>query len=304
MQGNLAQTRHPLCDMGHSSSYRGSGTTLKTMRVVALLTTVALLGIAAAPASAATRSARSGDVQAQISYEKRSDFGYRDVRITITRGDLIMRDEPAPCSEAPPDADCLAYPPWPVINGGHNPVRLVSIDTDPESEVIIELFTGGAHCCSLTPIYDYDPLANSYRRVVANWADPGFRLTDLGRDGRREFVSADPRFAYEFASFAGSAFPIQIWRFRDSRLVNVTRSFKREIARDAARHRREYIRVRRQRDVELRGILAAYVADKYLLGQKKSAIKYLRRAKHRGDLGKGGEAFISKLRRFLKARGY
>ena len=87
-------------------------------------------------------------------------------------------------------------------------------------------------------------------------------------------------------------------------MVDVTRSFKREIARDAARHRRLYIRVRRQPDVELRGVLAAYVADKYLLGQKKSALKYLRLAKHRGDLGKDAEKFISRMRRFLRARGY
>jgi len=265
--------------------------------------TLVLAAAAATPAGAATKSARSGDVQAQLSYERRGDYGYRDVRITITRGDLVLRDEPAPCS-ADPSVTCEDFEPFPVVAGGHNPVRVVSIDSDAEPEVVIELFTGGAHCCLLAVIYDYDQPTNSYRRLVVDFADPGFVLKDLGHDGRLEFVSADPRFAYAFASFAGSAFPIQIWRFRDGSLVNVTHRFPREIAHDAARHRRKYVRARRQRQFELRGILAAYVADKYLLGQKQSAIRYLRTAKRRGDLGRNPEKFISSLRRFLNARGY
>jgi hypothetical protein len=273
------------------------------VRLALVLTTAVFLMAAASPASAATKSARSGDVQATLSYERKGDYGYRDVRIAITRGDLILRDEAAPCS-ADLSVTCEDFQPFPVIAGGHNPVHVRSIDTDAEPEVVIELFTGGAHCCLLAVIYDYDPLANRYNRLIVDFADPGFQLKDLGRDGRLEFVSADARFAYAFASFAGSAFPIQIWRFRSGRLVNVTRKFPREIARDAARQRREYVRARRHADYELRGVLAAYVADKYLLGQKKSAIRYLRVAKRRGDLGKDAEKFISRLRRFLNARGY
>jgi hypothetical protein len=274
-------------------------------RLALFAAAVAAIGMStAAPAGATTKSAHAGDVEAQVSYDKAGDYGFKNVRIKITRAGQVLRDELAPCENKEPDADCAAYPPWPVVQGGHNPIRVLSIDTDPEPEVIVELFSGGAHCCVLSPIYDFDPTTNSYRRLVVNWADPGYRLKDLGGDGRLEFVSADGRFAYEFASFAGSAFPLRIWRFRAGRLVDVTRSFKREIARHAASLRRDYVRARRQKDVELRGILAAYAADKYLLGQRKSALKYLRRAKHRGDLGKDAEAFISKLRRFLKARGY
>jgi hypothetical protein len=256
----------------------------------------------AEPAAAKTKTQRAGNIEVQVSYDQPEQYRFRNVRIKITRAGQVLRDEPGPCGAGADD--CADYPPWPVVQGSHNPIRIISLDTDPEREIIIEFFTGGAHCCSLSPIYDFDPATNTYKRRVVDWADAGFRLKDLGTDGRIEFVSSDARFAYEFASFAGSAFPIQIRRFRNGRLVDVTRRFRSEIARDARRHRRDYLRARRNPEYELRGLLAAYVADKYLLGQRASAIRYLRRAKDRGDLGKGGEAYISKLRRFLKARGY
>jgi hypothetical protein len=86
--------------------------------------------------------------------------------------------------------------------------------------------------------------------------------------------------------------------------VDVTRSFRRQLRRDAARAYRLYRRYRRDDDVNVRGFLAGYAASKYRLGQRRSARRALRRALRRGDLAPRGRAYIRQLERFLKRRGY
>jgi hypothetical protein len=61
----------------------------------------------------------------------------------------------------------------------------------------------------------------------------------------------------------------------------------------------------------VRGVLAGYVADKYLLGQRRAAHRVLRRAARRGDLvtplqfgPKTARGYIKKLKRFLRQAGY
>ena len=66
-----------------------------------------------------------------------------------------------------------------------------------------------------------------------NWRDAGFRLRDIGRDGIVEFDSRDARFAYAFASYSESFLPLQIFRYRDGRLVDVTTELPRLVRKDA-----------------------------------------------------------------------
>ena len=64
--------------------------------------------------------------------------------------------------------------------------------------------------------------------------------------------------------------------------------------------------------MNVRGILAAYAADRYRLGERTAARRTLFRALRRGDLdraypldpGPFGRAYITRLDRFLKRIGY
>ncbi len=85
---------------------------------------------------------------------------------------------------------------------------------DGEPEVVVSLYTGGAHCCTISTLYGFQAATGDYRRVRRNWRDAGFRLRDIGRDGSVEFDSRDARFAYAFASYAESFLPLQIFRYR------------------------------------------------------------------------------------------
>src|SRR5215208_430600 len=91
-------------------------------------------------------------------------------------------------------------------------ITLADLDGDRESELLLDLYTGGAHCCIVTQVFALQapPTAAvppSYGRVEHNFLDPGYTLRDLNGDGVPEFQSADGRFAYALSSYAGSGVP-------------------------------------------------------------------------------------------------
>ena len=152
-------------------------------------------------------------------------------------------------------------------------VSVRDLDGDGEPEILVDLWTGGAHCCSWTRIYRWN--GSGYTSTAAFWGDLEYKLEPLG-DGGLDLVSADDRFAYAFSSFAGSGFPLRIWSYRAGRLVDVTAQHRPLVARDAARWWRIASAARRRHD-EVEGVLAAWAADEARLGKGATALAWLRR---------------------------
>jgi hypothetical protein len=182
------------------------------------------------------------------------------------------------------------------------------LDADTEHEVRVDTYTGGAHCCFQTRFFRWLPVREVYAMTYRNWADAGYRAVNLDGLGSVELLSSDARFGYEFTAFAGSPFPIQIWEFDSGRLRDVTRLFPGQVDLDAKRLWRTYLEHRRNDDV--RGVLAAWQADQYLLGREDTGWLELERALRRGDL-KGpngvwptGRRYLRALRAFLVKTGY
>src|SRR5262249_46974172 len=121
-----------------------------------------------------TTTASSGEVHATLSYKEENGL-FRDARLQIARGGQRRLDLPVRRLT------------------GARLVRLQArdLDGDREPEVLVELYTNGAHCCTITLIYRWDPRTNRYVSATRNWGDPGYRLADLDGDGRPELVSAD-----------------------------------------------------------------------------------------------------------------
>jgi hypothetical protein len=191
------------------------------------------------------------------------------------------------------------------------------LDGDQEPEVIVTLNIGGAHGRSYSLFFTYDPSAGRYRELAHWWHEVPAEIGDLNGDDATEFITADTRFAYEFTSFADSYFSVQVWTYRAGSLRNTTRGYATLIREDAARLWRWYLLERKQRRPEVRGILAAYQADKYLLGEQNDGWRRLEAAYRRGDVGgdpKGrgpsptgwpsGKRYLWKLRHFLQRTGY
>jgi hypothetical protein len=190
-------------------------------------------------------------------------------------------------------------------------VLVSDLDKNGEPEVIVDLFTGGAHCCSYSLIYGYSSGTGGYAQLKHQWGNVGYTLRDLGKDGVFEFDSGDDRFAYAFTSYAESRFPPRIWRYRAGKLVDVTRRFPRVVRADARRLIRALPGYRRQR-LDVRGFLAAYQADNYLLGRRQAARgwRQLRAMARRGQIrpvsgaGPSGRRYLKSLLRFLRRLGY
>lgn len=276
------------------------------MKRLALATLLALLVASpAAEARLVEEVVTSGQVTATLRYDKRRDT-YRNFRVKVDRGGQTLVDE----ALREGCAKCFARPAFTVA--GEKSIVVRDLDSDGEPEVIAAVYTNGAHCCTISTLYGFQADAGDYRRIRRNWRDAAYELEDIGNDGIVEFDSRDARFAYAFASYAESFLPVQVFRYREGRLVDVTPQFPRLIREDARHALRLYRRYRDDDDVNPRGFLAGWVADKYRLGQRRKSHRALQRALRRGDLGKtapfqvgpAGRQYIRQLGRFLRKLGY
>jgi hypothetical protein len=175
---------------------------------------------------------------------------------------------------------------------------------------VLDLFSGGAHCCTIEQIFSFDPATATYIETERNFGDPGVRIVDLAHNGRFELLTADDSFAYTFTDFAASGLPIEIVTFSQLRFVDVTRHYPSRVARDGAFWLKTYKRLLRQRVPDTVGVIAAWAADQDLLGHPKRVARYLAQQAAAGHLKSGlyprqsGKKFIAKLQRFLRRRGY
>jgi subtilisin-like proprotein convertase family protein len=248
-----------------------------------------------------TQRAGARRTEAALSYRESNDV-YRGLRLRISRRGRTLFDAPPrrvhPCA-CPNDGP---------VGGGA--VRVRDLDRDGEPEVLVDFYSGGAHCCFYTDVYRYVARSRTYRPTVGYWGDLSPKLVDLGLDGRPEFRTGDDRFAYAFTAFAASAFPVRILRFDHGRFVDVTRRFPRFVRGDAAELYALYRSQLRSSAYDVRGILAAWLADRYSLGRGRAGWRVLDRAERRGELGRRpdpwpvGKAYLRKLRAFLGRTGY
>jgi subtilisin-like proprotein convertase family protein len=247
-----------------------------------------------------TLSARRANISASLTFSERA-FLFEKLRVRITRAGRTALGAPLErlgCG----------------ICKGSRPVGVKIRDLDGgEPEVLVDLFTGGAHCCSITLILRHDPASGRYRPTLGYWGNFGSELADLDRDGRPEFVASDERFVYTFTAYVFSVAPIQIWAYRAGKLVDVTRQFPKEIEADATDVGKSFLsRTKPEKDLDLRANVATYVAEQYLLGRPDVARRALDRALRRGLLYRGkeylgwpaGAAFVAELMRDLKKWGY
>ncbi|HEY7197264.1 MAG TPA: hypothetical protein VH306_08755 [Gaiellaceae bacterium] len=277
------------------------------MRRRLLLAAVVALGVAAAALPGSARAipvphtvVRQADgVRATFSYVEDHDTEavFTNLRLVIERNgtQIVNRRILRACSFCRPWVE-------------PNPLRVRDLDGNGEPEVVLRLFTGGAHCCFYDQVYRYVATGPTYKKTRWSWGNEVARIVNLGHDRRVEFVTGDDRFNFAFTAFAFSEVPIQIWRFRHGRFVDATRiGFREQKLIDARRHWDSFLAHRRHFDV--RGVLAAWEADQFLLGKGGAGWKVLESLRRQGFLksdgfGPAGEAYLKALRRFLERTGY
>lgn len=269
---------YPLAQLRLSASYP-----LSFWIGLAIVTTTMFL---APKATAATRSAEFGTVKADYS-EQPGQSCITDPRLKITREGQVVFDA--------------------VLSGeglcrqDEEVFAVEDLDNDGEPEVILDFSSGGAHCCSSSFIFRYDPQSEQYRSIQHLWGEGhgARRRQDLDEDGTPEFIHYDSRFAYAFGSFAESGMPIRIWQYRAGEMINVTRNYPKQVYDDAFKWWQLYTEANRQK-TDVKGVLAAYMADKYLLNEVEDGWQRLAQIYQ----GEDQQQFFAKLREFLIENGY
>jgi hypothetical protein len=268
-------------------------------------------------ASAATprhvvEQARSGALRAVLSYldtPQKQSYVFEgkmrtfttdtdsDFRLSLTRSGRLLFNRLLGCDYCQPGGLEADHP--------EPSIHFDRLAAGGSPEALLDLYTGGAHCCFLTDFLLID--GSRVRMIQEAWGDPGYRLEALGGAVGSELVSADDRFAYEFTDYADSVLPIKILRLDGSALADVTRSYPREVEADAGSLWSLYLKTRAGHDGDVRGILAAWAADEALLGRWSHASAGLALALARGDLDHGptldgwpnGQAYLTALHKFL-----
>lgn len=270
-------------------------------RLLAFLGATAICLIAAPSALATTQTAQAGNVTATFTFQGKEP-NFRGERLTIARGGAVVYDQPVV-------AKFCGKLCWPGPATGQRPsVVVVDVEHTGEPDVVLDLYSGGAHCCTVLQIFSFDPAANTYVGTEREFGDPDVRVVDLRRDGRFELLTADDSFAYRFTDYAASGLPIQILTFAGGRFIDVTRSYPALIAKDAAFWLKAFKGMAREGYPDSVGVIAAWAADEDLLGHTRLVSRYLHRQAVAGHLnapfGAGGSRFVANLQRFLGRRGY
>lgn len=268
------------------------------MRRIGLLTLACLLAAstAAEARKAGSRTVVNDGVKATLSWSQGRGYLGDDPRITITRNGVRLVDHRRLkficdlCTS-------IARP--------RQALHVRDLDADGVPEVLVDLFTGGAHCCWSTVIFV--PKDGTYKARLASWGNGFYEVEDRDGNGLKELRTTDDRFAEEFTAYAMSYRPPRVFSLIGQKLRDVTRSFPSLASEDIMEIDKLLPRARRGGDA--RGLIAARMADLALLGRSAEIGPYLDAARRRGDLkGTGpwpaGARYKPALLKFLRKTGY
>ena len=271
---------------------------------VLVLLSALLLGVAPAAAEQKSIVTSSGDVAATLDYEVNTGSSagttYSSEHLQISKMGASYYSAPLHSSAC--QSECA------LEVGASGALTLADLEGNGQPDVILRLNSGGAHCCNILQVFSFDPGVMAFRKIERDFGDPSPKLVELGGIGQFAFLSGDDRFAYEFAPYAYSPLPLQIWQLHDGQFLDVTRNFPQQLAADASRQFRLFL-FNRRLGLGL-GCLAAWAADEDLLGHGRAVTALLARElrrhnlRSRESLSPGGGAFVKKLESFLEKSGY
>lgn len=179
---------------------------------------------------------------------------------------------------------------------------IIDLDGKGEPEVLLNVFSRGLYCCAFTLIYSYLPARKTYGILKHSWGP--YRnsavLRKSEQDGGPVFISGDEKFSGEFGPHAVSgATPIQIWRYRQGRLQDVTRRYPKLVRENAKTWWDEYNN-KKSDWYHTPFPLTAYLADMHMLGEGGKSWQQVKKVYHGDDR----QEFFRNLRQALKEHGY
>ena len=154
-------------------------------------------------------------------------------------------------------------------------VQVVDLEHTGDPDVVLDLYSGGAHCCTVVQVFSLDPGTMTYVQDRASLRRS--RRSDRRPEPRRafEFLTADDSFAYEFTDYAASGLPIEILTFAGGHFTDVTRTYPRPRGQGRQVWLKAFKGMARDHYSDSVGVIAAWAADEDLLGHVKLVNRYL-----------------------------
>ncbi|MGB3200722.1 MAG: hypothetical protein WBA99_07460 [Nodosilinea sp.] len=194
-------------------------------------------------------------------------------------------------------------------------IELMDLDSNGMPEVVVQTFTGGAHCCLAYTTYSWQD--EQFTPIYFGYLDGGGgEFIDLNSDGLMEFVTLDNAFFYSFSSYAGSYPPSVILTYDNGEYRDTTTEFTNYLEDMAAGMRFTIEDPEFANRGDNNGVLAGYVAQSIRLGQYRDAWQYMLAHYNRtddwglqiyndnGDVVEEYADFPTALHAFLKDLGY
>lgn len=184
--------------------------------------------------------------------------------------------------------------------------KLIDLDGDKEPEILVtsqSQLGSGAHSNTFSFIYKYQPKKSNYQKTEISWENFGYDIKDLDKNGIPEFVSADHRFKESLGLCTYCVYsPIQIWQFRQGKMIDVTRKYPKAIRSHAYTiwQASEKARSPNYNEQHLKGSLAGYLANKYLLNESEDGWRRVKQAYQGSDR----TTFFNDLMSLLRSNGY
>ncbi len=208
-----------------------------------------------------------------------------------------------------------------------NAMCVIAFQREQEPGVMVEGFTGGAHCCEVPVIYVFDRAKNRYDKVVD--LSPNHPKNSYVIDANEGFVpkvvgqhvllvTGDDRFSYAFGCYACSATPIVLYAVSPYGMGDVTSQHPSLVVAHAQALWTSALQGLRAESASVQstpspfGFLAPWVADECEIGLGARAWKTIERLQsqgklsdalyHQDTLNKG--SFVLYLRSFLLMHPY
>ncbi len=194
-------------------------------------------------------------------------------------------------------------------------IDLIDLDQSGTPEVVVQTYTGGAHCCMAYTTYAWQD--DQFTPIYFTYLDGGGgEFKDLNGDGRMEFVTLDNAFFYSFSSYAGSYPPSLVLTYEHGEYRDATPEFAEYLTETRDNMRSVLDDPEFMERVDKNGVLAGYVAQSIRLGQYREAWQYMLGNYDRNDFwgtttyNEAGELvqqypdFPSALYAFLQELGY
>ena len=104
-----------------------------------------------------------------------------------------------------------------------NPLSGQDVTLSGVPNLIVQTFSGGAHCCFGTFVYELGKVLTPILEIP--FSECGGTFADLNGDGRYEYQTCDDAFAYRYCSYVASPFPSVVMGFDGERYMPVSADY-------------------------------------------------------------------------------